>query len=157
QGTTRERMLREYAEMLDTLTAEAPLVLILEDLHWSDYATLDLVTLLARRRTPAQFLLLGTYRPVETIGHGHPLRTVVQNLQRDGHGTALRLTPLPVEAVTAYLTTRFPGHKFPPSLARRLHEHTDGHPLFLSTMVSALLARGVLAEQDGHWTVQGTI
>ena len=52
QGTTRERMLREFAEVLDTLTAETPLVLIFEDLHWSDYATLDLVALLARRRTP---------------------------------------------------------------------------------------------------------
>ncbi|MCI0356517.1 MAG: AAA family ATPase, partial [Acidobacteria bacterium] len=42
QGTTRERMLREFAELVDILTAETPLVLVLEDLHWSDYATLDL-------------------------------------------------------------------------------------------------------------------
>ena len=56
QGVTRERMLREFAEVVDTLTAETPLVLILEDLHWSDYATLDLLALLARRRTPARLL-----------------------------------------------------------------------------------------------------
>ena len=99
QGTTRERMLRECAEVLETLTAETPLVLVLEDLHWSDHATLDLLTLLARRRTPAQFLLLGTYRPVETIVHSHPLRTVVQDLQRQGHGMSLPLAPLAVEAV----------------------------------------------------------
>ena len=55
QGTTRERMLREFAEVVDTLTAETPLVLIFEDLHWSDYATLDLLALLARRRTPASW------------------------------------------------------------------------------------------------------
>ena len=59
QGATRERMLRELAEALEALTAETTLVLVLEDLHWSDYSTLDLVSLLAQRRTPARLLLLG--------------------------------------------------------------------------------------------------
>jgi hypothetical protein len=81
QGTTRERMLREFAEVVDTLTVDAPL-LLLEDLHWSAHATLDVLFLLARRRTPARLLLLGTYRPVETLGHGHPLRTVTHELRR---------------------------------------------------------------------------
>ena len=67
QGATRERMLREFAEVVETLTVETPLVLVLEDLHWSDYATLDLLALLARRPTPARLLVLGTYRP----GRGH--------------------------------------------------------------------------------------
>ena len=49
-GATRERMLREMGEALDALTAEAPLVLVLEDLHWSDYSTLDLISYLARQR-----------------------------------------------------------------------------------------------------------
>ena len=54
QGASRERMLREMAVMLEALTAESPLVLMLEDLHCSDYATLDLIAWLARR---GQFLL----------------------------------------------------------------------------------------------------
>ena len=64
-GATRERMLREMAEAVEALTAEAPLVLVLEDLHWSDTATVDLVSLLARRQEPARLLLIGTYRPVD--------------------------------------------------------------------------------------------
>ena len=62
-GSTRERMLRELAEALTVLTATQPLVLVLEDLHWSDYATLDVLAALARRREPARLLVLGTYRP----------------------------------------------------------------------------------------------
>ena len=151
RGTTRERMLREFAEVLETLTAETPLILVLEDLHWSDHATLDLVSLLARRRAPAQFLLLGTFRPVETIVHSHPLRTVAQDLQREGRGVILPLDPLNAEAVTAYLTARFPGHRLPGALARWLCEHTDGNALFLVTMVSALVERGVLTEHAGYW------
>src|SRR5262249_53024539 len=57
-GATRERMLRELTEALDALTAERTLVLVLEDLHWSDVATLDLVGALARRRARARLLLL---------------------------------------------------------------------------------------------------
>jgi len=77
-GATRERMLREFAAVVDALTAETLLLLILEDLHWSDYATLDLLALLARRRTPARLFVLGTYRPGEVSVQGHPLRTVTQ-------------------------------------------------------------------------------
>jgi DNA-binding winged helix-turn-helix (wHTH) protein len=51
-GETRERMLRELAEVLERLTAMQPLVLVLEDLHWSDYSTLDVLAMLARRREP---------------------------------------------------------------------------------------------------------
>ena len=50
-STTRERMLRELAEAIETLTAEHPLVLVLEDLHWSDSATLDWLAFVAHRRT----------------------------------------------------------------------------------------------------------
>jgi hypothetical protein len=73
-------MLWEMAEALEALTAERTLVFVLEDLHWSDHATLDLLTYLAQRREPARLLLLGTYRPVEVIVRRHPLRAVTQAL-----------------------------------------------------------------------------
>src|SRR5262249_21551576 len=78
-GATRERMLREIGGALETLTAGSPLVLILEDLHWSDYSTLDLISYLARRRN-AHLMLIGTYRTVELIVSGHPLKAVKQEL-----------------------------------------------------------------------------
>src|SRR5215470_9880949 len=65
QGATRGRMLRELAEVLDALTREAPLVLLLEDLHWSDSSTIELLGMLARRREASRLLVLGTYRPAE--------------------------------------------------------------------------------------------
>src|ERR1044072_3647218 len=55
-GASRERMLREIGEALEALTAGASLVLILADLHWSDYSTLDLISYLARQRHPAQLM-----------------------------------------------------------------------------------------------------
>ena len=157
QGVTRERMLRECAEVVDALTAETPLLLVFEDLHWSDYATLDLLALLARRRIPAHLLVLGTYRPVETIVHQHPLRTVVQDLQRHGHALDLPLALLSAEAVATYLAARFSQQQFPAALVPWLHQRTDGHPLFLVTLVQALVERGVLREHDGCWSAHGDI
>ena len=55
------------AEAIEAITAEAPLMMVLEDLHWSDYSTLDLLAFLARRRDRAQLLVVGTYRPVDVI------------------------------------------------------------------------------------------
>src|SRR5262249_1299397 len=74
------RMRRELAQALDVLTADAPLVLVLEDLQWSDRSTVDLLASLAQRREPAQLLVLGTYRPVDLVLHAHPLRGLVQEL-----------------------------------------------------------------------------
>jgi predicted ATPase/DNA-binding winged helix-turn-helix (wHTH) protein len=152
-GATRERMLRELAEAIEVLTAERPLVLVLEDLHWSDYSTLDLVALLARRQETARLLLLGTYRPEDVLRRGHPLQTVQQELHMHGSCAILPLTFLNEEAIAAYLTARFPGLPLPGRLARFVHQRTDGNPLFMVNVVESWLARGVLVERDGQWVV----
>src|SRR5581483_1069558 len=83
-ASSRDRMVRELNEAVEALTAETPLLLVLEDLHWSDHATVDLICSLAQRRHPARLLVLGTYRPVELIVRQHPLRAVQQELQIHG-------------------------------------------------------------------------
>ena len=108
-GATRERMLREMGEALEVLTADMPLVLILEDLHWSDYSTLDLISYLARQRQAAQLMLIGTYRTVELIVSGHPLKAVKQELLAKQQCEELPLEYLSEEAVAKYLSVRFPG------------------------------------------------
>src|SRR2546425_3379985 len=61
-GATRERMLREMAEAVEALTAERGLVLVFEDLQWSDHSTLELIAYLARRPEPVRLIVIGTYR-----------------------------------------------------------------------------------------------
>ena len=90
QSTTRTRMLRELVDALEQLTAVQPLVLVLEDLHWSDASTVEVLALLARRREPARLLVLGTYRPVEVIVHEHPLKAVKQELVATGRRSKCR-------------------------------------------------------------------
>ena len=75
-------MLRALTEALDALTAERSLVLVLEDLHWSDMSTLEWLTSVAHRRDPARLFILGTYRPVDAIVRAHPIRTVMRELKQ---------------------------------------------------------------------------
>ena len=154
RGGTRERMLRELAEALEALTAEQPLVLVLEDLHWSDHATLDLLTWLARRREPARLLVLDTYRPVDVIVHGHPLKAVAQDLAIHRQCVELHLEGLSETAVSAYLAQRLPGCAHLPELASVLYQRTDGHPLFMVQAVDTWLQHGWVAEMAGQWAVQ---
>ena len=131
QGATRERRLREMITLLEVLTVKTPLVLVLEDLHWSDPSTLDLLALVARRREPAQLLIIGTYRPSEVLISEHPLRTVRQELLAHKQCQELTLEGLSEVAVEEYLEHRFPVHVFPARLAQVLHQRTGGIPLFL--------------------------
>jgi DNA-binding winged helix-turn-helix (wHTH) protein len=153
-GASRERMLRELAEALEVVTAEQPLVLVLEDLHWSDRATMDLLAWLARRREPARLLLLGTYQPAEVIRQGHPLQALKQDLALHRQCVELRLEGLSEAAVAAYLTARFPACPLPAGLARVLHRRTEGQPLFMVQAVDAWVQQGWVTEVAGEWVMQ---
>jgi DNA-binding SARP family transcriptional activator/predicted ATPase len=156
-ATTRERMLREMAEAIETLTATQPLVLVLEDLHWSDYSTLDLLNWLARRQEPARLLLIGTYRPSDVKLQDHPLGSVVQDIQRRGQGVELPLPLLTPAAVETYLSLRFDQANLPAELAHLLHQRTTGNPLFIRTLVDSWIAHGWLAVVEGRWRLQARL
>ena len=156
QGATRDRMLRELVEALDALALAAPFVLLLEDLHWSDSATIDLLRMLARRREPSRLLVLGTYRPADVASAAaHPLRWVKHELQMHGYCDEIPLEFLSAAAVDQYLSRRFPGHGFPPELALVLHRNTDGNPLFLVNTIDYLIGQEQLREIDGQWLLVG--
>src|SRR5262249_40033116 len=105
-GTTRERMLRELSGALDAVSAVQPLVLVLEDLHWSDPSTVEALAMLARRREPARLLVVGTYRAAEVEARDHPLKTVKHELIARGQGVEVALRYLSQAAVQAYVAAR---------------------------------------------------
>ena len=141
QGVTQQRMLREMAQALEALTAETPLVLLIEDLHWSDFSTLELISAVARRSEPARLLILGTCRPVEMLTHDHPLRTMKQELELHRYCEELRLRLLNEEDVRGYLTRRFAtnGPQRFVMFAPAIHKRTDGNPLFMVNVVDYLV------------------
>jgi predicted ATPase/DNA-binding winged helix-turn-helix (wHTH) protein len=143
-GVTPTRMLRELAEALEVLTATRPLVLVLEDLHWSDRATVEWLAYVVRRRDPARLLILGTYRPVDVLVHAHALRASVAELRHHPQYAELVLDALSVAATAAYLRQRCGEQSVPTGLPQLVHQRTGGNPLFLVAMVDELERQGLL-------------
>ena len=139
-GATRERMLRECGELLDSITALQPLVVVIEDLHWSDPATLQLLGYLARRQGSARALLLSSLRPAELMAAEHPLKALRHALRQQRLGAELELSPFSVQDTATYLRRHAPDAAWPEALARALQEHTGGLPLFTAAIVDEFAA-----------------
>ena len=156
QGATPGRMLRELAEALEALTLTLPLVLVLEDLHWSDVATVNMLTYLAQRRDAARFLLLGTYRPVDVVVQEHPLRGVLQELRGRGVCDELALELLLPDEVEAYITARL-GGEVTAELAALLYHQTEGNALFMVNLLEHLVEQGVVKQEGAQWTLRSSL
>ena len=144
-GVSPQRMVRELAEAIEVLTETRPLVLVLEDLHWSDHTTLSWLNYISRRRDPARLLVLGTYRPVDAIVDQHPIRAVSAELRQQPQGAELVVDNLSTADVCAYLAQRFNIESLPTELAILLRQYTSGRPFFLTTVVDDLIGHGVVA------------
>jgi len=151
QGTTQARMLGEFCEALEALAADQLLVLGLEDLHWTDLATLDLLSIVARREHRARLMVVGTYRPADAIVSNHPLRAVLSDLQAHRQCTVLLPENLTEDDVHLYLNYRFPDHEFPPKLKQLVHRNTAGNPLFVTAIVDELERDKLVDHRDGRW------
>ena len=152
-GATRERMVREICEALEALTAEDPLLLILEDLHWVDPSTLDVISALARRRGPARLVVLGTYRPAEVVISRSPLKGLMQDLLVHRLCIEIALERLAEPEIAEYLAAEFAGGNLPSGLASLIYRHSGGNALFMVAIVENLVKRGLIAQDQGKWAL----
>jgi predicted ATPase len=143
-AVTSQRMLREICDFIDALTVESPLILCLEDLHWSDQSTVACIAALARRTGPARFMLVASYRPVGAILARHPVRRLKIDLQSHGQCEELSLEKLDRSALAAYLEDRYPGILIPEQIVEFLHQLTEGNPLFIEMSLDYLATRRLL-------------
>ena len=153
-GATRERMVREICEALETLTAQDPLVLVLEDLHWVDPSTLDFLSAVARRRGPARLLLLGTYRPADLILSKSPLKALKQDLVLHNLSHEINLERLEEPDIAEYLELHFANGDFPHGFANLIYRHSGGNALFLVNILLDMVKRGLIAQADGSWKLK---
>lgn len=140
-GASRERMVREGCELLEALSKDRPLILVLEDLHWSDHATLDFLSLLARRNEAAPLMIVASYRPADASQRAHPVALVHSELQARGVGSEIALKPFSLDEVKDYLVHRFPDIEIPDSVSRALFTRTAGLPLFVSNLIEYLVSQ----------------
>lgn len=139
-GVSPERMLREMGELLDRLTEQRPLLLVTEDLHWSDRATVQLLAYLARRRGGAHLLWLASFRLAEVVAQEHPLAPIRHELRLHGLGEEIVLDPFSETEVADVVAQRALALAGDEAFVRALHERTDGVPLFVASVLSDVTA-----------------
>jgi predicted ATPase len=154
RGSTHERMLREIGEALETITTEKPSLLMLEDLQWVDFSTVDLISALARRRAPSKLLLIGTYRPVDVTLADHPVKAVKQDLLVHHLCREVALEPLAESEVAEYLAIESAGLAAPEALTGLIYRHTEGNPLFMVAALDHMRDRGLIAVENGTWQIK---
>jgi predicted ATPase len=152
-GASQERLKRELGVFLGEVSRLRPLVLFLDDVHWADASTVDLLAYLGGRCAGLRLLVLLTYRLSELSLGRHPFAPVQLELQGRGVCREVALTLLGPAEVERYLALRFPGHDFPPDLSAFLHRHTEGNPLFLVDLLGYLCDQAVIVAADGRWTL----
>jgi DNA-binding winged helix-turn-helix (wHTH) protein/tetratricopeptide (TPR) repeat protein len=155
-GATQARQVCELADALEALSVEAPVVIVFDDLQWTDPSTAELIAFLGSRREPAQLLIVGTYRPEESP-RGHPLTRLTGELIAHRWASSIVLDGLSSAAVDAYLAQRCPGHSFPQELAPTLERATGGNPLFLTTLVDELEGQGLIRKEEGRWELSTSV
>jgi DNA-binding winged helix-turn-helix (wHTH) protein/tetratricopeptide (TPR) repeat protein len=153
-GATRERMLREICEAVETITTDSALLLVFEDLQWVDQATVDLIGALARRRGPAKLMLVGTYRPVDLTLSDHPLKALKQELLLHQLCREIALEPLSEAQITEFLAAPAPGASQSAGLVELIHRHSGGNPLFMVAALEHLTQRGLISREGGGWQLR---
>jgi DNA-binding winged helix-turn-helix (wHTH) protein len=156
-GGNEARQLRELSEALEALCSSDPLVLVLEDLQWSDVATIDLLSLLGQRQQRAKLLVIGTSRHAEIQSPDHPLQRVLRSLVARSGALALQVPKVDVAAIQRFIDRRFSGHVFPEGLTQLVAKITGGTPLFMVSLLDELAGRGMLVEREGTWTLTTSI
>ena len=131
-----------YTQFMRAQSAEQPWVVVLDDLHWADRPTLQLLQFIARELTNMGVLVVGTYRDTDLV-RTHPLSETLAELNREGGFQRIVLKGLDSDEVATYVRQRA---SIEPSteLTDRLYEETEGNPFFLSEMVNLMVDEGTL-------------
>ncbi len=147
----QQRVFDSFVAWCELLAAEAPLLLLMEDVHWADGGTLSVLRHLARRARKARLLLVMTYRDTE-VDQGHPLQAVLLDLNRERLAEQLALARLNREATHALLAALLStAGEISPEFLDGLYRETEGNPFFVEEVCKGLIEQGKLYYSGGAW------
>jgi DNA-binding CsgD family transcriptional regulator len=134
-GLARQQMFGGVLGLLAELAAAAPVLLVLEDLHWADASTRDLVTFLSRMLHRERVALIGSYR-TDDLHRRHPLRPVVAELQRLPSVISVDLAPLDPSALAEHLTAAAPA-RIDASVLNDIVARAEGNAFYAEELLAA--------------------
>jgi DNA-binding CsgD family transcriptional regulator len=150
---TQAAIVARVRNYLTAFAARHPVVLLLDDLHWADPASIDLLRLLGRQVGDMPLLILVAYR-AEEVTRDHPLHALVPLLVREARAHRLDVHPLDNEAIGALIAARYPlGAAEHARLVGYLAGRTEGNALFLGEVLRTLEGEGALRRAGDDWAL----
>ncbi|HEY7270984.1 MAG TPA: AAA family ATPase, partial [Dehalococcoidia bacterium] len=140
-------LIHTVAAFMSQASAETPMLVVLEDLHWADRGTLDLLQHLFRQIATSRLLVVGTYRDIE-VDRTHPLAASLAELRRSGSFLRLAMRGLAVEDVQRMYAS-LQGAAVSKSQAAVVHRQTEGNPLFVEEVLRYLIEEGIVIRDSG--------
>ncbi|HEY6306174.1 MAG TPA: protein kinase [Candidatus Angelobacter sp.] len=158
KAASQERLKRELSAFLQEASRIRPLAWFLDDLHWADVSTIDLLAYIGGKLGSLRMLIIATYRPSDLLLAKHPFAEAKLVLQERGVCRDVAVPFLTSADVELYLAQEFPEHRFPPEFASLIHAKTEGSPLFMVDLIRYLGNRGVIAQgEHGHWSLAESV
>ncbi len=144
------RLFEAVVGLLRVAAQDQGLLLILEDVHWADSATRELLDHLCRRLTNMRSLLLVTYRSDE-LDRRHPLAPLLQSWRRSGSAELVTLAPLDRGQITEMISTILDGEEVEPEFRELMYARTEGNPFVLEEMLKEVMDRADVRRSGGGW------
>ncbi len=156
QGSLRdqEQMFRQCINLLSAISESTPLVVMIDDMHWADTSSTNLLFSAARELAGRPVCFVVAYRPDEAAvsrgGEGHPIVQVVGELERYSSVDHVRVTPFNADGLLDLLRASYPDYTPQPEFERWLLRISSGNPLFITQFLATLQEDGRIEKRTGR-------
>lgn len=154
-GTDTNQRMVQYTHALQLAAEAIPLLLWIDDIHWADKATLELISFLADQARNSRIMLIATYRPTDILpgeaGQPHPVRQLVDKLARYQQCQEITVPTFALADVKQFL--EMSRHQLPDEFVERIWQQSGGNPLFVREYVNLLHSRKLLKRRVGNFTL----
>lgn len=156
----KEQLWDTVSELVKTMARDRPVVLHLDDLHWADAPTLNLLTYLAMTARNERLIIIATYRPEELAmaeGKRHPLEATLELLGKENLSQELRLARLNKHGTHEVVNSVFADFMFPDNFYDSIHQETEGNPLFVLEVLKYLQDEHIVNKDESGWYLTGEL
>ncbi|HET7152455.1 MAG TPA: AAA family ATPase, partial [Candidatus Kapabacteria bacterium] len=148
-ANSQQQVFQQYVNFITKVSEKTPLVFLLDDMHWADASSTNLLFYLSRQIVSMNVLVIATYRPDDAIAGEHPVITIKNEILRYDAGKELALGYLGGDEIRELLTATFPEYHVNDAFEQWLQKISDGNVLFATQFIKTL-------HEDGHLNEQGT-
>jgi tetratricopeptide (TPR) repeat protein len=148
----RDRLFEAVSQFITNISREAPLLVVLDDLQWTDQSSLLLLLYVARGLKKESMLLLGEYRDTD-VDERHPLFPILGELNRERLPRSIHLKRMSIDEI-AEMIKQILGQEVPRDFCELVFEKTRGNPFFTEEVIKALKEEEVIYREGGKWKIK---